>query len=102
MLEATVGRRTAFWLGPSPDAHVHFRWRAWLRSSSSSRISSKQQSPRASPSPGPVPSQPPQDEGLPGEPSEEDVARAFSIYDEDAIGEISTSSLDGEFCAGLM
>ncbi|GLC43862.1 hypothetical protein PLESTB_000916300 [Pleodorina starrii] len=38
----------------------------------------------------------PADEAVPdGEPTEEDVARAFAIYDTDGIGEISTLSLDG-------
>lgn len=32
-----------------------------------------------------------------GEPTEEEVARAFSMYDTEATGEISTSSVDGEF-----
>lgn len=38
------------------------------------------------------------------EPSEEDVARAFSVYDTDGTGEISTLSLDGAsavLCCGL-
>ncbi len=31
-----------------------------------------------------------------GEPSEEDVARAFAMYDTEGVGEIPTLSLDGE------
>lgn len=31
----------------------------------------------------------------PNEPSEEDVARAFSVFDEEATGEIPTTALDG-------
>ena len=33
----------------------------------------------------------------PGEPSEEDVARAFSVYDRDGTGEVSVLDLQGEF-----
>lgn len=36
-----------------------------------------------------------------GEPSEEDVARAFAMYDTEGVGEIPTLSLDGELgCMG--
>lgn len=37
----------------------------------------------------------PQPQLMPQEPTEEDVARAFSVYDAGATGEIPTSSLDG-------
>ena len=57
---------------------------------SPSRTSSKQQSPRA---------ESPSDQ--PGEPTEEDVARAFSVYDAEAMGEISAQSLGGEWCCEL-
>lgn len=41
-----------------------------------------------------------QDETLPDvEPTEEDVARAFAVYDVEGLGEMSTLALDGESCS---
>lgn len=39
----------------------------------------------------------PEGAAAPQEPAEEEVARAFSMYDTNATGEIPTSSLDGEW-----
>ncbi|GAX75926.1 hypothetical protein CEUSTIGMA_g3369.t1 [Chlamydomonas eustigma] len=53
--------------------------------------SGKQPASKLHPSAPAAPSTPPQS----GEPSEEDVARAFSVYDVDGTGEVSTQDLQG-------
>mmetsp|Transcript_35772 Transcript_35772/g.79610 ORF Transcript_35772/g.79610 Transcript_35772/m.79610 type:complete len:336 (-) Transcript_35772:759-1766(-) len=58
----------------------------------SAKSTSKSGTPPRSMPPQAQPSTPPAE---PGEPSEEDVARAFSVYDREGTGEISTLDLDG-------
>jgi Ca2+-binding EF-hand superfamily protein len=34
--------------------------------------------------------------GPPREPTDEDIARAFAVYDQEGVGEITTAVLEGE------